>query len=198
MLPLLLACTLFACTPETTDPLIEAGEDLLETFDPNTDPESGFASLNRFAAERPGLAADTAQGLVEAREDDTRYAAVYVLGLTADGEDELEALRRVADDPLSYLRAIAAGALIGVGEVDAIPALIDLLVATDEIPGSLPSTFVDRFASDVLTSYTGQDFGVREARGSAARAEAQGRWRDWFESVRGTIRWDPGSGRYVT
>ena len=202
MLPLLLACAFacvtFACTASTTDPFIEAGEDLLETFDPDSDPEGGFASLNRFAAERPTLAADTARGLVEAEEDNTRYAAVYVLGLTADAEDERQALRGALDDRLSYLRAIAAGSLIGLGEAGAIPVLIDLLAITDEIPGSLPSTFVDRFASDTLTAYTGEDFGVMEARGSEARARAQARWRDWFDSVRGSIRWDPAAARYET
>jgi hypothetical protein len=199
MLPLALACALSvlaACTPDTTDPLIEAGEDLLEAFDPNADPDDGFGALNRLAAEQPDLAADVARGLLDAEEANTRYAAVYVLALTAEAPDEVEALRSALDADEAHLRAVAGGSLIGLGEAAAIPALIELLTATDEIPGSKPSTFVDRFSSVALTTYTGEDFGVLEAGGSRARQEAQQRWRDWFESVRESLRWDPEARRY--
>lgn len=196
VLPLALSCALIACTPDTVDPLIEAGEDLLKAFDPASNPDEGFGALNRLVAEQPALAAEVAAGLLTAEEPDTRYAAVYVLALTAVDREEVGALRTVLRSETPHLRAIAAASLLGLGELAAIPVLIELLAATDEIPASRPSAFVDRFSSEALTAYTGEDFGVVEADGSMARIEAQQRWRDWYASVRDTLRWNPDTRRY--
>lgn len=196
VLPLALACALLACTPDTVDPLVEAGEDLLEAFDPASNPDEGFGALNRLVAEQPALAAEVAAGLLGAEEADTRYAAVYVLALTAVDREEVGALRTVLESDTPHLRAIAATSLLGLGELGAIPVLIELLVATDEIPASRPSMFVDRFSSEALTAYTGENFGVVEAAGSTARMRAQERWRSWYARVRDTLHWNPEARRY--
>jgi hypothetical protein len=121
---------------------------------------------------------------------------VYVLALTAVDREEVGALRTVLDADTSHLRAIAAASLLGLGELRAIPVLIELLVATDEIPASRPPAFVDRFSSEALTAYTGEDFGVVEAVGSRARMQAQQRWRNWYDRVRDTLHWNPEARRY--
>ncbi|MCA1727301.1 MAG: hypothetical protein LC722_06545, partial [Actinobacteria bacterium] len=152
-LPRLLACLtlcgLIACSATTTDPLVRAGQDLLRTTRPPSD--RAFADLNRFVAEQPGVAAVSASGLIEEPEETTRYAAVYTLALTAQGEGDIGALAGALDDQAEYLRALAAGSLIGLGHREAIPVLIELLSVTDEIPGSVPALFVDRFSSRALT-----------------------------------------------
>lgn len=194
-LPLLLAWALTACVGRTPDPLAEAGRDLL--VESRLPSDRAFADLNRFVAEQPGLAATAAAGLVEAEDEGTRYAAVYVLALAADGQEDLSALRAALDDEATHLRALAAGSLVGLGEIAAIPVLIELLTVTDQIPGSIPATFVDRFASGALSAYTGQDFGILDARSGAAREAARERWRDWWTDVADDIRWEAASARYV-
>lgn len=187
-----------SCSTEPLDPVVVAAENLLASFDPTEDPDGGFAALNRFVAEQPDLAADVAAGLVHVDDDHTRYAAVYVLALTVRTNDQAAALRAAYEDELPYVRALAAGSLIGLGDVSAIEELIELTTTTDEVLGSEPSLFVDRFASRTLTAYTGEDFGVLQARGSSEREAARERWLRWWERVRDDIRWDAGAGRYET
>jgi hypothetical protein len=195
MLCCLLAGMLGGCTARTADPLVEAGQSFLRTARPPSD--EAFVELNRFVSEQPDVAARAAAGLVEAAQEEVRYAAIYVLGLTAAGPADSAALKRALDDDAVHLRTIAAGSLIGLGDKDAIPVLIELLAETDEIPGSVPPMFVDRFSSQALTAYTGEDYGLLEATSGDLRTLALGRWRTWWDNVKDTLHWDPATKKYV-
>lgn len=154
---------------------------LIESFDPERSPDGSFALLNALVTEEPQLSARAAASLIEDERGHTRFAATYVLGITADEPDELDALALVLDDPAPYLRAIAAGALAGAGREAALPVLAALVEEEEEIPFS--DQAISRLALETLRHYTGQDLDSVSA------------WEAWLAKT-GPLRWDSTAGRY--
>jgi len=157
---------------------------VIESFTPasgRTDP--AFAQLNTLVLEAPRLAAQAAASLTTASREQTRLGAIYVLGLTARSPRELAALRRALGDRILEHRVIAAGALIGMGEKEAIPVLIEALRRTGRLPFSNVSEAAH--AAEALGAYTGQDLG--------SDAEA---WSDWFEAEGPALTWDDTERRF--
>jgi len=174
----------------------EAGAAVLRTFDPENEPDATFAELNRLAAESPEGVALAAASLVRDPKRSTRYVAVYLLGLTASTPADIAALGAALEDRETFIRAIAGGALVGLGHKPAIPVLIDLLASEVTIPQSFPPLPIARLAFDGLSFYTGVSFGWEEAGGSGERAHVRERWQRWWVENGERLRWNPDSERY--
>lgn len=163
----------------------ETAVPILEAFDAS---DASFQSLHAALDSDPEGLIVQAQAAMASSDIETRFAAVYALGLAVD-ETHTALLRPALQDPDLALRVIAAGALIGLGEPESIPVLVEALGSDDLLPYSHPSRPVWMFADATLGAYTGMDFGVpagaEDQRGATAAA-----WQDWWEENGASLTWD--------
>jgi len=161
--------------------------------------DESWADLHRAVQETPGDVIREAEELLGSPDLSTRFAAVYALGLTVD-ESQAYLLVPALSDQNQGLRTIAAGALIGLGEVESIPILIEALVGDESLPYLEPPTRAWTLAHAALIHYTGRDFGFLEAVRSddvVARQTAVAAWQLWWAEAGLDLTWDAASQRYV-
>jgi len=188
----LIACSLLTpgrgATPgteATSVAVTPTSESVVAAFDAS---ETSFRALHDAIELDPAGVIAQAQVALSAADPETRFAAVYALGLAVD-QDSLAALRPVLDDPEVSLRTIAAGALIGLGEPGSLPVLIEAMDSDEMLPFSDPPLPIWTFADSVLAHYTGIDFGIAAGAEDQHQASAAA-WRDWWEQNGGSLTWD--------
>lgn len=162
------------------DPAAEAAREIVESVDLVAD--EAFLTLNDLAFPDGDLSqADIVPGLAPLLDDEDpgrRWAALYVVALVTDSPGEIAVLLTVLEDPEPIFRVHAAGSLAGLGEVDALPALIAGLELEGDMPYSDPPLPVADHARMTLEHYTGQAF-----------SDVAG-WQAWWEQVGGDLTWD--------
>lgn len=158
-------------------------------FDPAA-PDGFFdlESLIMHPASHP-ITATAAAAHVEDPDFDTRFAAIYLLVNTGNATFAPQ-LAAVLDDTDFGLRTIAAGRLIGWGEKQAIPVLIESLTADENIPYSDPPAPLWTLAQAALPAYTGEDFGLRAASDAAGVAATAEQWSAWWQANGDALQWD--------
>lgn len=178
-----------AAPTSTTSPVIT-------TFDGS---DAAFGALDLAIESNPAAVIEQARSALTAEDPKVRFAAVYALGLTVE-PGNADILVPVLEDPDPALRAIAAGALSGLGIKDSLPVLIEALAVDASLPYSDPPLPQWALAESALVEYTGQDFRVGAAiqDGDApARQAAVEAWRGWWLANAARLTWDAGTTRYV-
>jgi len=193
-LGLVLAAASVACgllTPDATPPpptasaMPPTSEPVLAPFDGS---DASFQALNEALATNPAAVLAEADRSLASPDAETRFPAVYALGLIVDA-DTADILRPVLHDPDLVLRTIAAGSLIGLGEPDSLPVLIEALDSDEPLPFSHPPRPLWALADIALAHYTGIDIGVAPG-GEDQRLEAAAAWRAWWQENRAALTWD--------
>ncbi len=148
--------------------------------------DSSFAGLDLYIVnpERHEEAAAEAAKYISSSDPEVAFAAIYLLGLTGSASDAA-ALRPALENDNASLRTLAAGTLIGWGEKEAIPVLIDSLTSEELLPYSEPPTPLLVLAAEALPYYTGEDFGV-----------SQKDWLAWFDTTGDKLSWNEESQTY--
>lgn len=154
----------------------------VEAFDPS-DLDAGLARLNQAALRGEAGSVLAIAPALEAGDPASRWAAVYVAALLAETSEDAAALEVALVDSEPSLRVVAAASLIGLGQKEAIPVLIESLDSRDELPYSDPPEPVSGLARLALEAYTGQSF------------DDSAGWFIWWESVEDGLTWD--GERYV-
>ena len=186
-----LACSLLTSrggpTPESMGTPVASRttpEPVISAFDAS---EASFLALHDAIDLDPASVIAEAQAALASADPETHFAAVYALGLAVDAENA-DILRPVLEDPELALRAIAAGALIGLGEAESLPVLIEALDSDELLPYSHPPRPVWILADSALSAYTGMDFGIPA--GADQRAASAAGWKDWWEANGAALTWD--------
>jgi hypothetical protein len=115
-----------------------------------------------------------------------RFAAIYLL-IHIAGEAETALLLEAVKDPVPAFRAIAAGALIGLGERSAFPILIDALMSDDNLPYSDPPKPLRVFSQQTLEAYVAEE----------SRPAGADDWADWWAVHQERLMWSNALKRYV-
>jgi hypothetical protein len=115
-----------------------------------------------------------------------RFAAIYLL-IHIAGEAETALLLEAVKDPVPAFRAIAAGALIGLGERSAFPILIDALMSDDNLPYSDPPKPLRVFSQQTLEAYVAEE----------SRPAGADDWADWWATHQERLMWSDALKRYV-
>jgi hypothetical protein len=115
-----------------------------------------------------------------------RFAAIYLL-IHIAGEAETALLLEAVKDPVPAFRAIAAGALIGLGERSAFPILIDALMSDDNLPYSDPPKPLRVFSQQTLEAYVAEE----------SRPAGADDWADWWATHQERLMWSNALKRYV-
>lgn len=193
------ACNLIrAPGPATPTPALKPSPEanVLAAFDAS---DESWVALHHAVQEAPQDVIREATELLGSADPAARFAAVYALGLTVDAS-QVHRLRPALSDPNPHLRTMAAGALIGLGEVESIPILIEALAGEENLPFVEPPTRAWTIAHAALTHYTEQDFGLLEAIQSGdevGRQAALAAWQAWWAEAGPDLTWDAASQRYL-
>ena len=161
----------------------ETAVDAVQSFDPEEN--DAVARLNEVAYAGGDFVPDLAPLLEdEDAEPNQRWAALYLIALATDTDEEIAVLKPVLDDPEPIFQAMAAGSLAGLGVTDALPVLIEALSSDADLPFSEPPRPLSAYARLTLEHYTGESF------------DDAGGWEDWWDDAESGIRWE--GGEYVT
>jgi HEAT repeat protein len=172
------------------DQLVDAGEpsplgtvtaetavDAVESFDPAG--EDPVARLDQVILAGGDFVPDLAPILEdEDTEPNSRWAALYVIALLTDTDEEIAVLEPMLEDDDEIFRVMAAGSLAGLGVTESLPVLIEGLSSESELPFSHPPRPLRAYARATLEHYTGESF------------EDAADWEDWWDEVSSDISWD--------
>jgi HEAT repeat protein len=155
----------------------ETAVDAVESFDPaEEDPVARLDQVILAGGDFvPGLAPILQD---EDAEPNRRWAALYLIALLTDTDDEIAVLKPMLEDDDEIFRVMAAGSLAGLGVTESLPVLIDGLSSTAELPFSEPPRPLSAYARATLEHYTGESF------------EDAADWEDWWDEVSSDISWD--------
>ena len=159
---------------------------------------SSFAKLDYYTLQ-PSLheeAAKEAIKYIQDKNQDKRFAAIYLLTLTGDKDNRSELTKALDDQDKAYA-TVAAGTLIGWGDKNAIPVLIESLVSEKSIPYSDPPTSLAQLAYKALPYYTDKDFGLTTAKSEEEINNAQAEWKMWWASNNEKLQWDEPTNKYT-
>lgn len=169
--------------PDVTPTPDPAGDDALavvEAFDPAV--EGAIHSLNELVLQDGQITqeniAPALAPLLEDENPDLRWAALYVVALVADTDEEAELLAPVLEDEIQAFQIVAAGSLARLGVVESLPVLIEGLASDSELYHSHPPELIADFARETLEHYTGESF-----------ADAAG-WQAWWDASMDSLAWD--------
>ena len=160
--------------------------------------DNSFTKLDYYTLQ-PSLHEEAAQEAVKHIQDKDqgkRFAAIYLLTLTGDKDDRSE-LAKVLEDENKAYATVAAGTLIGWGDKNAIPILIESLSSKDSIPYSDPPTSLAQLAYKALPYYTGKDFGLTAAKSEEEINNAQAEYKMWWSSNNEKLQWDEAANKYI-
>jgi hypothetical protein len=155
----------------------------IEGFD--AAPEAGSrprAHLNAAVLAEPDAAREAALDHLESQDADARVAAAYALSITLR-PDDADALSPLLESAGAGERVLAASGMLAVGDGRAVPVLIAALPVEDPLPFGSPPLRVWEQARFALLSFTGQDFGLREAATAQAAAATAADWESWWASA---------------
>ncbi len=147
----------------------------IQSFDP-TKPGS-IHRLNAAAVERSGVVSAVGPYLRDSNLD-RRFAAIYIVELVAQNNQDARILSTALSDPNLGYRVIAAGSLAGLGDVRSIPVLIEGLASPASLPYDDPPRQLADLAKEALEAYTGKHF-----------PDLLG-WRSWWEAVKDRLHWN--------
>ena len=164
-----------AATATPDSAAVESALLAVQAFD--SEDLSTIAALNEIVVDDAGVVTALAPHLASS-DDETRWAALYVIALLADSDEDVELLALALEDSVTSHRVIAAGSLAGLGYVDALPVLIVGLSDNASLPFDTFGREVKDLALEALTAFTTQAFEDPES------------WEMWWESVRDRLVWD--------
>lgn len=157
----------------------ETAVDAVESFDPAE--EDPVARLDEVILAGGDFVPDLAPILEdEDTEPNRRWAALYLIALLTDTDDEIAVLKPMLEDDDEIFRVMAAGSLAGLGVTESLPVLIEGLSSESELPFSHPPRPLSAHARSTLEHYTGESF------------EDAADWEDWWDDVSADIRWEDG------
>lgn len=159
----------------TPDPQGEEALAVVEAFNPED--EDAIFKLNELVYDDRNVVPVLAP-LLEHGDPNRRWAALYVIALLSDTDEEIEILMPVLEDENEAFRVIAAGSLSGKGIVMSIPVLIEGLSSEEQLPFSDPPRLAADLAREALEYYSGQTF------------TDPTEWQNWWTTVRDSIRWN--------
>ena len=146
-----------------------------------------FVTVDRLAISDPGELRAAGLAHIDATDEGVRYAAVYALALTATSASQT-ALRDVMVSDAPWERLLAATALAGLGDRDAVPVIIGFLGDDASFPHWEPPTTYWRFARRQLLSLTDRDFALSAATDSASAAATIPAWTQWWAANGATFQ----------
>jgi len=129
-------------------------------------------------------------------DPNVRFASFYALTLTAAPGSSMAALQTFLSSSDVNERLPAAGAIVSRGAKDGLPVLIDALGSSDVVAWFDPPMEAWQYASFVLTTFTGQDFGLTKAKDAAAAARTRPAWQKWYREHGASLTWDPAERRF--
>lgn len=189
-------------TPEETatlpDKTNQTVETIISSFD-ETDPDS-FNSVEDIVALGPE-AIPSMLTVVEKDDVYSKWAAIYTLSRIGYNQDEQtraeinSKLKDEFDNNVTSIRIMAAGVVTIFGDKEGIPVLIDGLHYNHILLKSEPPRLICDYSSEVLTYYTGQDFGY-QCNIDNVDEDAIKDWEDWWETNKDRILWDDEARRY--
>ena len=156
-----------------------------------------FAALNSFYGPRAHELRDAALANLGSADPDVRFAAVYGFTLTADISD-LDSLRSLLLSTDVLERAMAAEALLYLGDPGGFPPLIDALNSSESVWFLHRPQPVWEIARLLLMDYAQQDLGLLDATDAASAAAARSTWETWWQENRDTLRFDASVGAFVS
>jgi len=159
----------------------EEAVEAARTFDPD-DIDRSIRRLNAGVA----LGADLIAPLTPLLDDNdptVRWAAIYMMSLVAVSPVDADLLMPALSDAEPTNRVVAAGALVGLGRVEAVNVLVDAIDSQDALPFDPLSRQIGDLAREALEYYTGNTF------------DDAAMWRNWRDTSAGRIVWD--GARYV-
>jgi hypothetical protein len=155
----------------------EAAVAAVNEFDPGA--EEPLARLNEVVRSGGDFVGDLTPTLEDTSADpNQRWAALYLVALLTDTEEEIAVLKPMLEDDDEIFRTMAAGSLAGLGVTESLPVLIEGLSSEAELPYSHPPRPLSDYALATLEHYTGESF------------EDPADWEDWWERVERDITWD--------
>lgn len=159
---------------------------LLDSFSTD-DLNTSFARLHYLASlgHNDRILAAVAVRL-DTMNPEVRFAANYLLAHIADGS-QVPLLANAMQDDIESFRAIAAGALIGLGHKPAIPILIEALSSNDKLPYSDPPRSVSVFSQRTLEAYIDEEF----------RPQDESDWANWWLRHNEQLMWSETLIKYV-
>ncbi len=160
--------------------------EILDTFD-ISNLNTSFSRLHYLIAIGPDQKVVAAIKMrLDSINPQIRFAAIYLL-IHIAGEAETVLLLEAAKDSVPAFRAIAAGALIGLGERSAFPILIDALMSDDNLPYSDPPKPIRVFSQQTLEAYVAEE----------SRPAGADDWADWWAVHQEQLTWSDPLKRYV-
>lgn len=170
----------------------------IEGFDAAPDAGSWPRSrLNTAVLAEPDASRKAALDRLKSEDPDVRIAAAYALSITLKPEDA-DVLAPLLGSPMPGERVLAAAGMLAIGDRRAVPILIDALGVEDRLPFGSPRLRTWEQARFSLLSFTGQDFGLRDATTAQEAAATAPEWESWwataktsFKLVRAPGRFDP-------
>ena len=174
-------------------------EQLITGFANAPNIHAAFSALNQAAAnDTAALRKAALAHLADKKDDpDTHYAALYALVLTADADKGAAELAGMLTSANADERLLSAGALAGLGDKRALPALIAALDQQDELSYRAPPQRACDFAQRQLLWFTNQDFGLKAAQTPEEIAAAKPAWERWWRSVSGSLHYDRRERKFV-
>jgi HEAT repeat protein len=150
--------------------------EVAEAFDP-AEPDTVLA-LNDVVAAGSDDAVPDLLALLNDEDANRQWAGLYLALLLTDSEDEIELLRPLLTHEEPVFRAMAAGTLAGLGEVESLAVLVEALASDADLPYSDPPRRLADYARIGLEALTGEEF-----------ADASG-WERWWQEAEGNLTWD--------
>lgn len=207
LIPLLLAIALVAATAivlflylkkDGTKSVKITAQEAITTFDIQN-VENSFTKLDFYILQPTphGQAAEEAVKYIQDSDDGKRFAAIYLLSHAGDQNNKADLAKALDDQNQAYV-TLAAGTLIGWGDKNAIPVLIESLTSKEAIPFSDPPSPLAQLASKALPYYTGKDFGLSATTTEEELNNAQAEWKMWWSSNNENIQWDDEAKKYLT
>lgn len=184
---LLILCLAAGCGGGGGDELTVDPSAAIEGFD--AAPEAGSrprARLNAAVLAEPDASREVALAGLESESPDVRIAAAYALSITLQPEDA-DALAPLLESASSGERVLAGAGMLAVGDERAVPVLIAALGLEDPLPFGSPPMRAWEQARFALLSFTGQDFGLREAATAQEAAATAAEWESWWATAEGSF-----------
>jgi HEAT repeat protein len=153
----------------------ETAIDVVEAFDP-AEP-GAVLSLNEVVAAGSEAVPDLLP-LLENEDPNRQFAALYVALLLTDTDEEIALVAPLLAHAEMAIRTMVAGALAGLGVVEALPVLIEAMSSSADLPFSDPPRSLTAFAQSALEAYTRESFADAPA------------WEAWWRNVESSLEWD--------
>jgi HEAT repeat protein len=163
-----------------------------------TAPEAGAgprSRLNAAVLTEPAASREAALESLESESPDVRIAAAYALSITMKPEDA-EALAPLLESADAGERVLAGAGMLAVGDKRAVPVLVAALGLEDPLPFGSPPLRAWEQARFALLSFTGQDFGLRNAATAQEAAATAEEWSSWWTTAEGSFEIVRAPGRF--